>query len=152
MRRMITRLYLFAILATACGTPKPATCPTCPTCQAAPTTPPAPPAKVIRDHGNASVISLIVKMTIKPEFEEEFLAESRILEAKIHETEPGTVLHALAKHPSEPHTYIVIERYANQEALDAHGKTPHMQRVWPMIPKWLAKPSEVLKVRQINPP
>ncbi len=89
-------------------------------------------------------------MTIKPEFEEEFLSESRIVMAKIHETEPGTLLHVLTKHPSEPHTYVVIERYANQEALDAHGKTPHMVQVWPKLGKWLAK-SEVLKLQQVNP-
>lgn len=75
-------------------------------------------------HGNSEVVTLIVEMTVKPEYEQEFLDYVASFVEKVHANEPGTLLYVLTSHPTEPHTYLWVERYRNQEALQAHMEAP----------------------------
>lgn len=102
-------------------------------------------------HGDASVVSLVVTMTLKPEREAEFLAAAREIAAKVHAGEPGVLLYALTRHPTEPHTYVWVERYADAAALDSHGQAPYMKEVLSLLPGWLARPPVMLKLAQVLP-
>ena len=41
--------------------------------------------------------------------------------------EPGCLLYNLHQSKADPTQFMFYERWASQEALDAHGKTPHMR-------------------------
>jgi quinol monooxygenase YgiN len=51
-------------------------------------------------------------MTVKAEHEQEFLNYAANTARTVHENEPDTILHVLHKHPTEPYTYVWVERYA----------------------------------------
>jgi quinol monooxygenase YgiN len=58
-----------------------------------------------------------------PEFEAVF-AE---LAAKVRANEAGAKLYQLTKSRTEPNTYKVLELYADQDALAAHGQTDYFK-------------------------
>jgi quinol monooxygenase YgiN len=44
-------------------------------------------------------------------------------------TEPGTLVYQLVRSDKDPNAYFMLELYADQAALDAHGKTEHMAKL-----------------------
>ncbi len=101
--------------------------------------------------GNTSVVSLVVTMTFKPEHEQDFLELARNAIKQVRAQESGNLLYVLTKHPSEPHTYVWIERYADAAAFDAHGKMPYIQDALSKLPGWFAKPPGFLRLPQVFP-
>jgi quinol monooxygenase YgiN len=104
-------------------------------------------------HGNADVVIQLVTMTVKPEYEQEFLDFAAYFVEKVHANEPGTLLYVLTKHPTEPHTYLWVERYRDQAAAQAHAEAPYFGEAMSRIqdPKWWAKPGELLLLTQVVP-
>jgi len=114
--------------------------------------PPAPqtpaPSNV---HGNGTVVSLVVTMAIKPEHEQEFLELARVTAAKVHAEEPGVLLYVLTKHPTEPSTYVWLERYRDAAAVEAHMQSAHLKAALTKLPGLLARPPEGMKLAQVLP-
>jgi quinol monooxygenase YgiN len=52
--------------------------------------------------------------------------------------ESGAIVYQFCKNKKKDDEYFMIELYANQEALDAHGKTPHMAALIGKIGDYLA--------------
>lgn len=52
--------------------------------------------------------------------------------------EPGAIVYQLVKDKKNADAYFMLELYANQEALDAHGKTAHMAALVGKIGAYLA--------------
>ena len=104
-------------------------------------------------HGDSDVVTQVVTMAVKPEYEQEFLDLASHTVNEVHANEPGTLLYVLTKHPTEPHTYVWVERYRNQEALKAHGETPYIAEAMSRVqdPEWWAKPHEMLQLAQVMP-
>jgi quinol monooxygenase YgiN len=107
-------------------------------------------------HGNSEAVTMVVEMTVKPEHEQEFLDYVAGFMEKVHVNEPGTLLYVLTRHPTEPHTYLWVERYRDQEALQAHMGAPYMvepvSRAQDPEWKWWAKPPELLlQLAQVLP-
>jgi quinol monooxygenase YgiN len=102
-------------------------------------------------HGNASVITQIVTMTLKPEHEQEFLETAAKYAALVHEREPGTLLYVLTKDPDEPHTYVWVERYADEAAIETKGEKPEFEEALGKVLPWLAKPWVMKKLTQVVP-
>lgn len=102
-------------------------------------------------HGNAQVVTVVVTMAFKPEHEADFLALAREFSATVHASEPDTLLYTLHEHPSEPHTYVWVERYRDEAALGHHMSTPAMQAVFPKLKTYLAGPPSMLKLTQVLP-
>ena len=80
------------------------------------------------------MIGLIAKLKIQegkgPEFEKGF----RALAAKVNsDEEPGNLLYKLCKSRSDPNTYVVMELYRDQAAVDEHPKTAHFTEHWKSI-------------------
>ena len=101
--------------------------------------------------GNSDTITVVVTMTFKPEHEMDYVAVMAAMETTILANEPDTLLHAVHAHPTEPHAYVAIERYRNAAAVNAHGATPYFREAVGKVEAWLAKPIEVLQLRQIAP-
>ena len=64
---------------------------------------------------------------------EEFEGVFRDLAAQVRANEPGNQVYQVFKSRKEPGTYIVMEIYADQAALEAHGKSDHFRAAGPKI-------------------
>ena len=102
-------------------------------------------------HGNSDVQTLIVTMTIQPDHEQEFVQLASSVIQTVHAEETDTILYTLHKHPTEPHTYVWVERYADADAMQRHAAAPYMAEAMGKIPGWLAKPPEFTQLSQILP-
>jgi quinol monooxygenase YgiN len=102
-------------------------------------------------HGDSSVVTLVVTLTLHPDKEQEFVDFAAALVRAVHQSEPGTLLYVLHRHPTEPHTYVWVERYRDAEALKAHTESPHMSEAASRLPNWLSRPPEVIQLSQIEP-
>ena len=60
-----------------------------------------------------------------------------------------TLTYILTKHASEPHTYVWIERFRDEDALAVHRAAPYMAVALQNLPEWLAKPPHFFRLEQI---
>jgi quinol monooxygenase YgiN len=100
-------------------------------------------------HGKSEIITYVGTLTIKPENDEEFVALVTATAKMVRSHEPGTLLHAVHRHPTEPHTFVDVERYLNADAVKTHAEAPYFQETMGKVQNWLAKPPEVLQLTQI---
>lgn len=102
-------------------------------------------------HGGSDAITFVATVTIKPEHEEEYVALVAAMADKVLANDPGTTLHVLHKHPTEPHLCVAIERYRDADALNAHAEAPYLREAMGKLEEWLAKPIDFVQLRQIVP-
>lgn len=80
------------------------------------------------------MIGLIAKLKVQPgkgaEFEKAFKPLSDIVNS---DAEPGNVLYKLCKSRADPNTYVVMELYRDQAAVDAPTKTKHFTEIFPKL-------------------
>ena len=74
------------------------------------------------------MIGVIAKLTIKPGTNGDFETTMKALQAKVHADEPGNKLYALHK-TADVNVYVMLERYENQAALEAHRAAPHFKEL-----------------------
>ena len=72
------------------------------------------------------MIGLVVKFKVKAGMDRDFEAVFRRLAAGVTAKEPGNLLYKLGKSRTEPDTYLAMEIYKDQAAIDAHRGTSHM--------------------------
>ena len=72
-------------------------------------------------------IGVIAKLKVQEAKAAEFEAIFKDLAAQVRAKEPGNNFYALHKSRTDPQLYIVLEQYADQAALDAHGKTDYFR-------------------------
>ncbi|HEU0073291.1 MAG TPA: antibiotic biosynthesis monooxygenase [Dehalococcoidia bacterium] len=97
------------------------------------------------------VVTLVVTMTIKPEQETTFLQSCREFVEWVHANEPDTLLYVLTKHSSREHTYVWVERYRNEAAVEAHRTSPRMTEVLIVVRECLDGAPEVQRLQQVIP-
>ena len=71
------------------------------------------------------MIGVTAKLNVKPEAAAEFEDVFLTLSEAVHANEPGCILYQLCK--DEEGNYIVMEMYADEEALAAHGQSEHFK-------------------------
>ena len=80
------------------------------------------------------MIGLIAKLKVQdgkgPALEKAFAPLSVIVNS---DTEPGNLLYKLCKSRSDPDTYVVMELYRDQAAVDEHPKTKHFTELFPAV-------------------
>jgi quinol monooxygenase YgiN len=76
---------------------------------------------------------------VMPEHFEEFERLFAELRAEMRKHEPGCLVYSLLKSRTKPGAYIVQEQYRNQSALDAHEKSAHGAKYFPLIRAILEK-------------
>ena len=80
------------------------------------------------------MIGLIAKLKVQAGKGPAFEAAFRPLSDKVNsDAEPGAVLYKLCKSRTDPNTYVVMELYRDQAAVDEHAKTAHFTQLWPTI-------------------
>ncbi|MEP3891122.1 MAG: putative quinol monooxygenase [Hellea sp.] len=71
------------------------------------------------------MIGVTAKLTIAPGKEAEFEEAAKALVSQVNANEAGCLMYELYKSPKDASIYIFLEKYADQAALDAHGKTDY---------------------------
>ncbi len=75
-----------------------------------------------------NMIHVIATLTIKPELREQTLAAARINIAATQK-EAGCVYYDMYESVTRPGTYVVVEKWEDREALNAHMNAEHF-KVW----------------------
>jgi quinol monooxygenase YgiN len=78
-------------------------------------------------------IGVIATLKVQPGKGGEFEQVFRELAAQVRANEPGNKLYQVFKSRKEADTYVVMEVYQDQAALDAHGKSDHFKAAGPKI-------------------
>jgi quinol monooxygenase YgiN len=71
------------------------------------------------------MLAVIAKLNVAEGKEEEFESLMLGLAAEVRANEPGNELYTLCK--DKDGNYVVMELYADADALDAHGKSDHFR-------------------------
>lgn len=72
-----------------------------------------------------TAIGVIATLTVAEGKNAEFEAVFADLVASVRANEPGNEFYSLNRSKTNPQVYKVLERYVDQAALDAHGKTDY---------------------------
>ena len=84
------------------------------------------------------MIGVIAELPIKEGKQADFEAMAKDLIAQIKANEPGCLMYELhRKHGSET-DYVMVEKYADEAALAAHGKSDHFKAAQPAFGACLA--------------
>ena len=73
----------------------------------------------------------------------EFEAVAREMMAAVRANEPGNKLYQFCKSKADETTYVVMEIYADQAALEAHGKSDHFRSIGPKMGPYMGGRPEV---------
>lgn len=89
------------------------------------------------------MITIIARMTAKEGEFENMRSLALELSAAVAANEPLNELYSISDGP-EPNTLILVERYADEESIEAHRKSDHLRNIGRKIRGTLAFPHEVL--------
>ena len=93
------------------------------------------------------MIAVVAKLTVQEGKEEEFKAAGAEMVAAVKANEAGrTLQYTLTQSKKAPTEFTFIEAYADQDAMDAHGKTPHMAAFGGKIGALLAGRPEISRL------
>ncbi|MEX2247939.1 MAG: putative quinol monooxygenase [Dehalococcoidia bacterium] len=96
------------------------------------------------------MIAVIAKLTVQEGKEEDFKAAAAEMVAAVKANEAGrTLQYSLTQSLKAPAEFYFIESYADQDALDAHGKTPHMAAFGGKIGGMLAGRPEIIRLAPV---
>jgi quinol monooxygenase YgiN len=79
------------------------------------------------------MIGVVATLTVQPGKEKEFEAIFIELAAQVRANEAGCHLYQLTRSRESANVYKVLEVYADQDALSAHGKTDYFRAAGPKL-------------------
>ena len=79
------------------------------------------------------MIGVVAILKVKEGEEGTFESAMKEAMAAVRANEPGNHQYDTFKHKSEDRTYVIMERYADQAALDAHGSSEHFQKLFKVL-------------------
>lgn len=80
-----------------------------------------------------SKVGFAVILKVKEGKESEFEKVFADMAAQVRANESGNIFYEVMKTSDEPHTYVVMEQYENEEARVAHSKADHFISAQPAI-------------------
>jgi quinol monooxygenase YgiN len=95
------------------------------------------------------VIGIVATIKVKAGMEKEFEAVAKELVAKVNAGEPGCKLYAL-HHGEAPQTYVLMERYADQAAVDAHRGKEYFKALGRTMGEYMDGRAEVVRLREVG--
>jgi quinol monooxygenase YgiN len=94
------------------------------------------------------MLGVIAKLTIKPGTNADFEATMKALQDKVRAAEPGNKLYALHK-TADVNVYVMLERYDDQAALDAHRAAPHFKEIGRKLGDYLAGRPDIQVMQEV---
>jgi quinol monooxygenase YgiN len=95
------------------------------------------------------MLGIVATLKVKPGMEKDFEAVAKELVAKVNASEPGCTLYAL-HHGEAAHTYVFMERYVDQAAVDAHRATEHFKVLGRKMGEFMEGRPEVARLREVE--
>jgi quinol monooxygenase YgiN len=95
------------------------------------------------------MLGVVATLKVKPGMEREFEAVAKELVAKVNANEPGCTLYAL-HHGEEAGTYVFMERYVDQAAVDAHRGTDYFKSLGRKMGEYMDGRPQVLRLRELE--
>ncbi|WFA05772.1 MULTISPECIES: putative quinol monooxygenase [Bacillus] len=92
------------------------------------------------------MIVLQAYMKVKPEKRDSFLESIQPL-LKHSRAESGNAQYELFENTEEANTFVMLEQWKDQEALDAHNQTEHFQTFVKQAGDLLAEPLNVVRTQ-----
>ena len=90
-----------------------------------------------------SAVGVIATLTVAEGKNAEFEAVFAELSAAVNANEAGCEFYSLTQSKANPQIYKVLERYVDQAALDAHGKTDYFRAAGPKLAPCLAATPDI---------
>jgi len=90
----------------------------------------------------------IVHITVKPEFIEEFKAET-LANARNTVNEPNNRRFDVLQQSDDPTKFTLYEVYADESALEEHRQTAHYARWKSVVEPWIAEPRKAVKYAEL---
>ena len=95
------------------------------------------------------MLGVVATLKVKPGMEKEFEAVAKELVAKVNANEPGCKLYAL-HHGEQPQTYVFMERYADQAAVEAHRATDYFKALGRKMGEYMDGRAEIQRMREVE--
>ena len=96
------------------------------------------------------MIGVVATLKVQDGKGEEFEGVFRDLMAQVKANAPGCLAYQLPKSRTEPNTYKVLELYANEDALKAHGQSEYFTAAGPKMAPCLAGRPEIENLDSVN--
>lgn len=96
------------------------------------------------------MITMIAKLIAKPGQEPALKRECLKIVGLVKDNEPNCIMYAPHVDPNNSAVIIFVEKYANQDALDSHLKTPYFQELAAQFDELLAAPPELQVLRDLE--
>ncbi len=87
-------------------------------------------------------ITVVARFKTKPGKDKELERALRDVVAPTHD-EAGCIQYVLHRSTDDPTSIMMFERWTSRQALDEHLATPHIRRLFGIIPALVASPPEV---------
>jgi quinol monooxygenase YgiN len=95
------------------------------------------------------MLGVVATLKVKPGMEAEFEKVATELVAKVNANEKGCKLYALHK-ADTPGTYVFMERYTDQAAVDAHRATDYFKALGRKMGEYMEGRPEVLRLKEVE--
>ena len=90
----------------------------------------------------------IVHISVKPEFVEQFKAET-LANAQGTMNEPNNYRFDVLQQSDDPTKFVLYEVYADESALEEHRQTPHYAHWKSAVEPWMAEPRRAVKCSEL---
>ena len=94
------------------------------------------------------MLAVIATIKVKPGQEKDFEAVAKELVAKVNANEPGCKLYTLCRGEAAD-TYVFMERYADQAAVEAHRATDYFKDLGRKMGAFMNGRPEVLRLTEV---
>jgi len=99
----------------------------------------------------ANTDTMVVKFRAKPGKSEEMKAFWLEMQKEVARSEPGNVQYDLLVIADKPEVYVIIERYKDAAAVDAHGKSEKAQAMFAKLGELMEGAPQADYMRLVSP-
>ncbi len=89
------------------------------------------------------MLHVVATLPIRPDKAAEFESVFASLAAKVRAEEKGCLRYDLCRSVESPGTYVVVETYADQDALKVHSSTPYFLEFFGRMQEFAAGPPKI---------